>query len=110
MKIEDVLFETIDWAALSPVEYKGDTGTSFWRTHQVGNVRTRIVEYSAGFCSDHWCDRGHVLLVLEGELKIRLKDSREFCLKPGAGFCASNGPENAHLAYSDIGARVFIVD
>jgi hypothetical protein len=110
MKIEGVPYETVDWTALPPVEYSGDSGTSFWRTYQAGNARARVVEYSADFCSDHWCERGHVLFVLEGELKIRLKDGREYCLKAGTGFCASDGLENAHLAYSLIGARVFIVD
>jgi hypothetical protein len=110
MKIEEIPYESVDWAALPPVEHKGDSGTSYWRTYQAGNIRARVVEYSAGFCSDHWCERGHVLIVIEGELKIRMKDSREYCLRPGAGFCASDGLENAHLAYSDMGARVFIVD
>jgi hypothetical protein len=39
-----------------------------WRTKEAGNVRVRMVEYSPGYVADHWCERGHVVLVLEGEL------------------------------------------
>jgi hypothetical protein len=51
-----------------------------------------------------------VLLVLEGELAIRLKDGREFVMKPGTSFQAEDDDANPHLAFTEIGAKVFIVD
>jgi len=110
MNIQGLVFTVTDWSHLSPVEYRGETGTSFWRTFEAGNVRVRMVEYSPGFRSDHWCPRGHILLVLEGELAIRLKDGREFVLASGTSFEAGDDEGNPHLAYTDKGARVFIVD
>jgi len=110
MNIQGLITTTIDWSQLSPVEYRGETGTSFWRTFERGNVRVRMVEYSVGFKSDHWCPRGHVLLVLEGELIIRLKDGRELVLASGTSFVAGDDEVNTHLAYTDKGARVFILD
>lgn len=74
MKIKDVPFFVTYWEKIEPVEHKGETGTSFWCVFESGNIRVRMVEYSAAFRSDHWCSRGHVLLVLEGELFIKLKD------------------------------------
>ena len=71
MKILNVPFSITDWSKIQPVEYKGETGTSYWQTFEDGNVRVRMVEYSPGFKSDHYCSRGHILLVLEGELYIR---------------------------------------
>ena len=68
------------------------------------------VEYLPGFYSDHWCSRGHVLLVLEGELGIQLRDGREFVMKPGTSFQAEDDDANPHLVFSDKGAKVFIVD
>ncbi len=70
----------------------------------------RMVEYSPEFKSDHWCPRGHVLLVLDGELSIRLRDGREFVLTPGTSFLVGNDEANPHLAYTHKGAKVFIVD
>jgi quercetin dioxygenase-like cupin family protein len=110
MKIMDVPFETTDWSKIEPSEHKGESGTSFWRTFEAGNIRVRLVEYSAGFKSDHWCGRGHVLLVLEGELVIQLKGGREFTLNSQTSFQAADDDANPHLAYTEKGAKVFIVD
>jgi len=110
MEIRNVPFQVTDWDKVPRVEYFGASGTSFWRTLETGNVRVRIVEYSAGFRSDHWCGRGHVLLVLEGELTIELKDGREFRLVRGMGFQAADDASNPHLPSTKSGATVFIVD
>jgi quercetin dioxygenase-like cupin family protein len=58
----------------------------FWRTLEVGNIRVRMVEYTPGYLADHWCSRGHVLLVLEGELVTELKDGRIFTLRAGMSY------------------------
>jgi len=110
MKIAETPFTVTDWSAVEPVEHKGETGTSFWRVFESGNVRARIVDYSARYRSDHWCPRGHVLYVLEGEFGILLKDGRDFRLGPGMSFAAGEDAANPHLGYSEKGARVFIVD
>jgi hypothetical protein len=47
---------------------------------------------------------------LEGELTIRLRDGREFVLASGTSFQAADDKANPHLAYTDKGAKVFIVD
>ncbi len=110
MKIQNVPFELTDWSQLTMVEHAGVTGSSQWRTFERGNIRVRMVDYLPGFYSDHWCSRGHVLFVLEGELSIRLKDGREFVLRPGTSFQAEDDEDNPHLASTDTGAKVFIVD
>lgn len=110
MKIQDVPFSVIHWERETPAEYKGETGTSFWQTFEEGNIRVRMVEYSPGYLSDHWCPRGHVLLVLEGEIAIELKDERKFKLTPGMSFQVSDDEDNPHSARTEKGAKVFIVD
>ena len=86
MLLRDIPFATTDWSTVEPTEHKGDTGTAFWRTRQFGEVRVRMVEYTAGYSADHWCEKGHVLLCLEGELHTLLKDGRTFVLKPGMSY------------------------
>jgi quercetin dioxygenase-like cupin family protein len=110
MKIQGVPFEVTDWSQLTLVEHEGEKGSSQWRTFERGNIRARMVDYLPGYYSDHWCSRGHVLLVLEGELTIRLKDGREFVMKPGTSFQAADDEANPHLAFTGSGAKVFIVD
>jgi len=110
MNINNVPFTITNWEKIDPVEYKGETGTSFWRTFERGNIRVRIVEYSPKFKSDHYCSRGHILLVLEGELSIKLKGGQDFQLVQGMSFQAEDDEVNTHLSYTEKGAKVFIVD
>ena len=36
----------------------GETGQATWRTFTIGELRARLVEYSAGYTADHCCDLG----------------------------------------------------
>jgi quercetin dioxygenase-like cupin family protein len=109
MRIEQVPFGITDWAAVPEQAHAGETGTAFWRTLEQGNIRVRIVRYSAGYLADHWCERGHVLLVLEGELVTQLADGREVTLSPGTSYQVAEGAM-AHRSRTAGGATVFIVD
>jgi mannose-6-phosphate isomerase-like protein (cupin superfamily) len=68
-----------------------------------------MVDYSPGYQADHWCTRGHVLLVLEGELTTELQDGRIFELKPGMSYQVATGAE-PHRSRTAGGARLFIID
>ena len=100
----------IDWNSIEKTEHKGEKGTAWWKTFEAGKVRMRIVEYSPGFVSDHWCPRGHVIHVLKGEMRIELKDSTVHVLKAGMSVLLGNSEENPHLASSETGTAFFIVD
>lgn len=110
MKILDVPFSFTEWLKKPVQEHKGKTGTSSWRTFEKGNIRVRLVDYSEGFQSDHWCSRGHVLYVLKGELTVEMKNGQVHVLPEGTGFQTSDDKSNPHSVLSQQGARVFIVD
>lgn len=110
MKIENIPFAVTKWDEITPMEHKGETGTSYWRITEAGNIRVRMVEYSPGFRSDHFCPRGHVLLVLKGEFCVLLKNKVTHVLTAGMSFQAGDDESNPHLGYSQKGATVFIVD
>ncbi|MEW6508159.1 MAG: DHCW motif cupin fold protein [Bacteroidota bacterium] len=86
MKIENVKYTVTDWSKVESKEFKGESGKAYWRTFEQGNIRVRIVEYSENYLADHWCSRGHVVYVLEGELITQLKDGRETILYPGMSY------------------------
>lgn len=109
MKITDLPFHTTDWAALAPTERPGASGTVRWRTRQLGPIRVRMVEYSAGYLADHWCRKGHILLCLEGTLHTELADGRTFSLTPGMSYQVADEAE-PHRSSTPTGARLFIVD
>ncbi len=108
MQIQDVPFTTIIWSGQPATEHPGETGAAMWRTFEKGNIRVRMVEYSPGYVADHWCSRGHVLLVLEGELETELQDGRRFVLKPGTSYQVQDG--EPHRSATKTGAKLFIVD
>ena len=60
--------------------------------------------------ADHWCDLGHVLYVLEGELDTELRDGRKFKLLPGMSYQVSNDGDAPHRSSTQTGAKLFIVD
>ncbi|MFD1992112.1 DHCW motif cupin fold protein [Paenibacillus nicotianae] len=109
MIITDVPFNTIDWSQVASTEHTGIEGMAYWRTLEIGNIRVRMVEYTAGYVADHWCHRGHVLLVLEGELDTLLEDGRTFKLTAGMSYQVADEAE-PHRSSTVTGAKLFIVD
>lgn len=109
MQILNVPFSVIDWNEIMPVAQEGESGSALVRTVEMGNVRVRMAEYSAGYSADHWCSRGHVVLVLQGEVVMELDDGRTFTLSPGASFQVADDAE-PHRSYAKTAAKVFIVD
>jgi hypothetical protein len=109
MQLTNIPFNTVTWHDVEVTEHAGETGVARWRTRQFGAVRVRMVEYSAGYRSDHWCSKGHILLCLEGELHTELKDGRRFTLLPGTSYQVADGAE-PHRSEAPRGARLFIVD
>jgi quercetin dioxygenase-like cupin family protein len=109
MRLADIPFQTIDWSRVEPTRHRGEHGEATWRTREVGNVRARIVEYSAGYVADHWCERGHVVYVLAGELVSELRDGRMFTLRAGESYIVDDG-DGAHRSRTATGATLFIVD
>lgn len=109
MRLSGFHFGVTDWSTVERTERAGDTGIAFWRTRQFGEVRVRMVEYSPGYSADHWCEKGHILLCLSGELHTELEDGRRFTLKQGMSYQAVDGTER-HRSSTLGGATLFIVD
>jgi len=109
MKLDGIPFCTTDWREVTPTQHPGDVGMALWRTQKFGDIRVRIVEYSAGYEADHWCSKGHVLFCMEGELHTRLEDGRTFTLSPGMSYQVADDAE-AHRSSTPVGAKLFVVD
>ena len=110
MRIEGAPFAVVDWKRVAPTKHPGIAGVASWQTIDSGNVRVRIVEYSPGYIADHWCSKGHVVFVLEGELVTELKDGRTFVLKEGSSYQVGEDKDNPHMSKTQSGAKLFIVD
>ncbi|WP_046246959.1 DHCW motif cupin fold protein [Hymenobacter terrenus] len=109
MQITDLPFSVTNWADVVGEEHPGITGVATWRVRQFGPVRVRMVDYSPDYLADHWCQKGHFLLVVAGRLETELVDGRHFTLTAGMSYQVADGAE-AHRSSTVGGASLFIVD
>ena len=109
MHMTDIPFGVTDWASIPATEHAGVSGKAYWRTQHFGAVRVRQVDYTPGYLADHWCSKGHILLVLDGQLITELKDGRTFTMTAGMGYQVADNAE-AHRSSTAFGAKLFIVD
>jgi hypothetical protein len=107
--MEGVPFTITDWASVPETVHPGEQGEARWRTVEADGTRIRRVVYGPGYRADHWCARGHVILVLEGELHTELADGRTFVLGPGQSYHVSDDA-SSHRSWTGGGATLFIVD
>jgi len=109
MKLSNIPFETTDWSQVASSEHPGTSGVATWRTRQFGEIRVRMVDYSPGYVADHWCEKGHILLCLDGAMHTELSDGRAVILTPGMSYQVADGAA-PHKSSAPTGARLFIVD
>ena len=95
---------------VEPTTHKGETGQALWRTLNIGDLRVRMVDYLPGYLADHWCDRGHVIYVIDGQLDTELQDGRTFTLTAGMSYQVSDFGDSPHRSSTKTGAKLFIVD
>lgn len=111
MQMQAIPFGVTDWSDVEPTRHAGETGMATWRTRQFGPIRVRRVDYSPGYLADHWCVKGHILYVLDGELITELADGRVFTLQAGQSYqVADNAEPHRSRTRPDQGAALFIVD
>jgi hypothetical protein len=53
MKLPRLAFTVTNWSAVPATVQVGDTGQAISRTFETGDLRVRVVEYSAGYLADH---------------------------------------------------------
>ena len=102
-------FQTFDWSLIPKTEHVGETGISFWQTIQLPGLRVRIVEYSKGYLADHWCQKGHIVYCLEGNVVNELEDGNKAELTKGMTYVVSDDL-SSHRSVTENGCKLLIVD
>lgn len=102
-------FQVTDWSTVPVTEHTGETGVAYWRTWQHGDLRMRLVEYSANYRANHWCEKGHLLFCMEGEMISELNDGTRYMLKAGMSYQVSDGL-SSHRSVSQNGVKLLIID
>ncbi|MBI3521084.1 MAG: DHCW motif cupin fold protein [Bacteroidetes bacterium] len=102
-------FQTIDWSSVEKVAYPGESGTAYWQTIQFNGLRIRIVEYSAGYLADHWCQKGHIVHCLEGEFVSELSTGEKLKLSKGQSYVVSD-QLSSHRSVAEHPVKLLIID
>ncbi len=107
--MSNIPFQTIDWTNIEKTEHKGETGMATWQTLQLPGLRIRLVEYTAGYYADHWCQKGHIVHCVEGAFISKMASGEEYALTKGMTYVVSDGL-SSHLSVSETGVRLLIID
>ena len=105
----NIPFQTIDWTTIPKTEHKGESGSAFWQTVQLPGLRIRLVEYSKGYLTDHWCRKGHIVHCLEGEFTSELENGEKFTLTKGMTYVVTDNL-SSHRSTTKDGVKVMIID
>jgi hypothetical protein len=109
MNTRNIPFQIIDWMSIPKIEHTGETGVAFWQALQLPGMRIRIVEYSAGYLADHWCQKGHIVHCLDGEFVSEQEDGTKFFLKKGMTYVVSD-EVSSHRSSTKKGVKLLIID
>jgi len=105
----NIPFQTIDWSKIEKTIHPGETGTAFWQTVQLPGLRIRIVEYTAGYLTDHWCRKGHIVHCLEGEFTSESMDGNHAQLTQGMTYVVTD-ELSSHRSVTKNGVTLLIID
>ncbi len=105
----NIPFTITNWDQVPTTVVNGTTGTATMRIQQFGDLRIRMIDYSANYLADHWCELGHLVFVLEGELINELKDGTTTVMKAGSSYAVSDGL-SAHRSRTLEAVKLLVVD
>jgi mannose-6-phosphate isomerase class I len=109
MNFKNINSKFIGWDKIEPVETKGETGFNTSKEFHINNIRIMMSEYSANYKSSAWCNRGHIIYCVDGEMNIILKDKENFNLRTGDSLILAEN--DSHIAVTGAQpAKIFIVD
>src|SRR5687768_13656621 len=106
---KNIPFQTTNWDKIPATEHKGDTGVAYWKTLEFEGLRIRVMEYSKNYKADHWCQKGHIIYCLEGEMDTELADGTIVKLTKGMSYQVSD-ELSSHRTSSASGVKLFVVD
>lgn len=105
----NIPFHTTNWETIPTTEHLGETGVAYWKTLQLGDLRVRQVEYSPNYKADHWCQKGHIIYCIEGEMTTELADGTLHLLTKGMTYQVSDDL-SSHRSISEKGVKLLIID
>jgi len=86
-----VMFDSLEWQS-------SIHGARF-KVFRSGNKQIRLLEFTSEFIEPDWCEKGHVGLIVQGELEIDFHGS-VVRYPQGSALCIPPGSASGHKARS----------
>ncbi|MBK7342693.1 MAG: DHCW motif cupin fold protein [Saprospiraceae bacterium] len=99
----------IDWKEISHTVHPGERGEVTFQQMEAGEIKIRLAQYSPGYLADHWCEKGHIVQILEGQLMLEHQGAETMVMNAGMTYIVGDGRQ-PHRASSSVGATVMIFD
>lgn len=109
MNDKNIPFRIINWDTIAKVNHPGESGNSTWQTLQFPGLRIRIVEYTAGYIADHWCQKGHIVHCLEGEVISEMETGEQLTLTKGMTYVVTD-ELSSHRSLAQTDVKLLIID
>ncbi len=93
-----VMFDSLEWQTPVP-------GARI-KIFRHGEKQIRLVEFTSEFVEPHWCEKGHLGFVVEGELEIDFQGSL-VRYPQGSGINIPQGAQHGHKARA-VSSRVLL--
>jgi len=108
MKMQLIPFGTTDWSTIEKPSMQALRGCPLAHAavQRHPGAHGRVFP---GYLADHWCSKGHILLVLDGELRNRAGRRPKIHAEGRMSYQVADGAE-PHRSSTRTGARLFIVD
>jgi len=109
MKLNGFNTQIINWENFKPAETPGVRRKNTAKETNSGGYYIRIAEYSSNYETAEWCDKGHIIHCIEGELTLHFKSGKTLLLSGGNSIVIADG--DTHKAETGKrAARLFIID
>ena len=110
MKLADLPPGATNWLEMPVSTQSGGAGTASARTRRLGEIRLRMVDYTAGYVGDSWCSKGHIVFIVSGSLIVEHQNGNQYVLTQGMTYHVADGDRSPHRARTQSGASIFVMD
>lgn len=109
MNIQALENIAIDWESIPAEKAEGMTGFVHSKTLEFPGFKIRQLVFSENYEADQWCEKGHIIFVLSGELIIEQKDQATLKVRKDHSLVLGDGI-SSHKARTETQATVLIID
>src|SRR3990172_9731266 len=109
MNLQNIKTKLINWDLLLPNKLNGESGNTSWKEFNIESTHIRVAEYSANYITAEWCEKGHIIHCVEGEITLHFKNGNKVQLIQRNSVVIAEG--DYHKATTEnLPAMLFVLD